>query len=150
MRQLKALNTLVLSAEMDDEYFEYKDFYIPLKMHNQNCGTGFFSQKRNNCLFVSYGSLDYERSAFFTGFKVSTRFSAFMTSKDDPGFIFQNQMAGVVVKDNTITLKCKLNPESEDIIDLIKLSSNSLYCYSDKKEYSNFNFFDNVSKHKIK
>lgn len=164
-KQLNALNTLVYSSEVDDDYFEYKDFFIPLKMKSQTSGRVYYSQKRDNGLFVSYGSLDYERSAWFTGFETHNRFSAFMTSNGKPGFIFNNPLSGIVVKNNEIILKCKLiadadeeqrkilealNVNPDGLVELIKLSSDSLYCYSEKKAYLNFNYFTNVHKHKIK
>lgn len=164
-KQLNALNTLVSSSEVDDDYFEYKDLFIPLKMKSQTSGTVYYSQKRDNGLFISYGSLDYERSALFTGFKMHNRFSAFMTLNGNPGFIFNNPLSGVVVKNNEIILKCKLIAEAEEeqrkilealnvnpdgLIELIKLSSNSLYCYSEKEDYLDFNYFTNVHEHKIK
>lgn len=154
-RQLNALNTIKSGVHVSDRYMAFDSFFTPLKMDGNKV---FYARNLDNDLSINYGLLDFERNNIFN------YFSAFMTSKGTHGVIFNNDLCGVTIKEDEILVKCKLfeindeerkilealGADTNNIVDLIKLSPESLMIYSDKKRYAKFNYFNNIERHKLK
>lgn len=154
-RQLNALNTIKSYVHVSDRYMAFDSYFAPFKMDDNEV---FYSRNLDNDLSINYGLLDFERNYIFN------YFSTFMTSKGKHGFIFNNDLCGITIKEDEIFVKCKLfeindderkilevlGADTNNIVDLIRLTPDSLLVYSDKKRYAKFNYFKNIQRHKLK
>lgn len=161
---LDSLHILTEWHDISDEYFEYQNMYIPNEMKHNNIGNCFYSMLKDNGYGIYFGKLEYERSRYFTGFNTSNKFAAFMTKECKPLIKFKNKLCDIEVRENLInikgiiTLECDeeqrkileaLGVKTEDVVNLVKLTSDSLTLYSEGEKLNNINYFAEVFKYKV-
>ena len=160
--RFSSLNTIPYHSYISKKYYNKdSNLFIPIEAKTEYLFHGFYSHIDNGVLKVSEGTFSNDSDR---GFSIRNHFSAIMGTSGKKYLFFNNDRIGITIDENTIKVRTvaviaeneqerkvleALGANLDEVIDLIKLSSNSLFCYSNKKKLRNLNYFEEVKKHKI-